>query len=205
MMFRSVSSSVRFAALVVAAALAASAPASAQSTHVRGEVAAISGDIVTVATTAGGRVEVAMKPDYGFIVYEPITIDDVKVGDYLSIPALPGTDGIKRALAINVFPEPLRGLNEGESAWDIAPESRMVNATVGTMAAMGADHSVTVTYGGTSEQVIVPDGTPVTRFGPVAGRRLAVGDNTVLFAQEADGKLTAALAGVSADGTLPPI
>lgn len=173
--------------------------------RVRGQVTAIDGDIATVQTTAGDSVEVAMAPDFAMMVYTPISIDDVKPGDYLSIPSITSADGAKQALSINVFPAELKGVGEGEHAWDLGEDSKMTNATVGTVASVGADHTIAVTYGGVEETVLVPEATPITSFGPDPDRTLAVGDNAVFFGAETDGKFSAARAGVTADGLIPPV
>lgn len=185
--------------------LGASAAMASAAPHIRGEVTAIEGDVATVETTEGESVDVTLTPDFALMLFKDISIDAVQPDDYLSIPSITGPDGEKQALAINVFPAAMKGANEGVSDWDIAPESQMTNATVGELEAQGADYTVTVTYGEEEEIVSVPAGTPVTTFAPVEGRELAVGDNAVFFAEEQDGAYSAGMAGVSEDGSLPPI
>ena len=185
--------------------LAAGTSLAAAATHVRGRVTAISGDVATVSTTAGETVELTLKPDFGIAVYRRIAIEDLKPDDYLSIPSVKAPDGGKQAVAISVFPPALHGVGEGESPWDLGPDSRMTNAAFATLASQGANHSIVVSYKGTRETVEVPEGTPILSFAPAPDRKLAVGDNAVFFATETDGKLVSGRAGVMADGSPPPI
>jgi hypothetical protein len=182
------------------------APLAAADPHIRGQITAIEGDVATVATTTGETVEVNMAPDLIVMLFKTIGIEDVKPGDYLSIPSVTGPDGVKQALAVNVFPEALKGAGEGVSDWDWGAESQMTNATLGGLVqARGADFEMVVSYGGAEETIAVPESTPVTSFGPDPERSLAVGDNAVFFTDEEGGELTAARVGVSENGALPPI
>ena len=186
-------------------ALAASATLAAAAPHIRGEVTAIAGDVATVQPAAGPSVEITLKPDFGLVIYHRIALQDLKPDDYLSIPSVKAADGGKEAVAISVFPPALNGVGEGESSWDLGPDSRMTNAAFATMAAQGADHSIVVSYKGKQETVEVPQGTPIMAFAPAPDRKLAVGDKAIFFATETDGKLTAGRAGVMEDGSAPPM
>ena len=110
--------------LVAATLLGAGASLAAAADHVRGEVTAITGDVATVRTVPGDFVAVTLAPDFGLIVYRRIALSDLKPDDYLSIPSVKAEDGGKQAVAIGVFPAALKGVGEGESAWDSAPTAR---------------------------------------------------------------------------------
>ena len=190
----------------LALTLAATLPAAAQQTaHIRGTVAAVADDVVTIDTVAGETVDVTMAPDYTLMVYTPIPVGELAPGDYLSIPSTTGADGGKVALSINVFPDAMRGRGEGESPWDMEGGSLMTNATIGSVAAAPDGNVVTVTHGDVTEDVTVPADAPVTRFAPGPDRRLAVGDQTIVFAQQDGDTIRGGFAGVTADGSLPPV
>ncbi len=146
-----------------------------------------------------------MTDDYMLVVYRRIAASDLAPGDFLSIPSVPGADGSKIALSINVFPEDMRGFGEGERPWDMTADSLMTNATIGTVAGSTDGNTLNVTYDGVAEQVIVPDATPITRFAPDAERRLQVGDKAIVFSTVDNGTVTGNFAGVSEDGSLPPV
>jgi hypothetical protein len=195
----------RRAAALFAAALLLDAGAAFAAANVRGQVTELSGDRATVTTTTGDSVEIALKPDFGLVLYRPIALADLKPDDYLSIPSTKAPDGRKRAIAIGVFPPALHGVGEGESPWDRGPDSRMTNAAFATMAAQGADHTIVVSYKGTQETIEVPEGTPIMTFAPDPGHKLAVGEHAFVVVTDVGGKLVSGRAGVMADGSLPPM
>ncbi len=187
-------------------ALALPFAATAQTTaHIRGTVAAVDGDAVTIDTVDGENVVVSMAQDYALVVYTVIAPADLAEGDFLSIPSIPGPDGRKVALSINVFPEEMRGMGEGTNPWDLTDDSLMTNATIGTVAASDGGNVLTVTHGDETEEIVGPDASPVTRFAPDATRRLVPGDMTIVFAEQVGETIQGGFAGVMADGTLPPV
>lgn len=194
-------------ALTLAAVLVAPTLVQAQqSVRLRGTVEAVDGSAITMTTTTGETATATMNDDYSVLVYRTIDVSDLGPGDFLSIPSIPGAEGAKIALSINVFPEAMRGTGEGERPWDMREGSQMTNATIGTVEAASDSNILNVTYEDVSEQVVVPDGTPITRFAPEEGRVLQPGDSAIIFAtSQDDGTLTGAFAGVSVDGTLPPV
>jgi ABC-type Fe3+-hydroxamate transport system substrate-binding protein len=192
-------------ALFAGLVLGASAGVAAAASHVRGEITAISGDTVTVKTAMGETVDVTTQPDFAVILYQKIRFEDLKPDDYLSIPSVQGADGVKQALAVNVFPPEMKGVREGESPWDMGPDSLMTNATLGTMQAMGPAHTIVVSYKGEQETIAVPEGTPISRFAPAPDHALTVGENVTFFGEEADGKFVTTRGGVTEDGSAPPI
>ena len=194
----------RLAALAAAALLALpGAVAAQQSAQLRGTVTAVSDAELTMRTSSGETATVTMAPDYLLMVYEPIEVTDLAPGDFLSIPAIPGPDGTTVALSINVFPEAMRGVGEGRSPWDAGEGSTMVNATIGTVTQVPGGRDVRVTYGGETQDVTVPEGTPITRIVPTPERRLAPGDAAVVAVREAGGSVRGAFAAIMADGSLP--
>ncbi|SPJ24791.1 hypothetical protein [Palleronia abyssalis] len=194
----------RFAPLLATLFLAT--PALAQETvHLRGEILSIEDSTISIETTGAQTYDVEMAENFMVMVYRQIAPEDVGPGDFLSIPSRQ-EDGEKVAISINVFPETMRGTGEGERAWDLTEDSLMTNATVGEVESASDGRVLNVEYDGTEERVIVPEGTPITSFGPDPDRQLQAGDQAILFVQQAeDGTPTANLAGVSADGSLPPV
>lgn len=190
---------------LTAALIAPSVVLAQQSVRLRGTVDTIDGSIVTMTTITGEAAEVTMADDYTLVVYRGIDASDLGPGDFLSIPSIPGANGSKIALSINVFPEEMRGVGEGERPWDMTADSLMTNATIGTVKGIDEGNVLTVTYDDVEEQVMVPDAAPITRIVPDADRRLEVGDKAIIFSTVEDGKVTGSFAGVSEDGSLPPV
>lgn len=170
----------------------------------RGTVEAIEGAVVTLAGSDGETTDITMSDDYFVFVYRPITVAELEPGDFLSVPSITGPDGAKVALSINVFPEEFRGVNEGVNPWDIEEGSLMTNATIGEIEDAADGNVLKVTYLGESEDIVVPETSPITRFAPEPGRKLEVGESAIILGTQApDGSAEAGIAGVNEDGTLP--
>lgn len=198
--------SLAVAALAIAAGAAPVIPALAQEAHIRGEVTAVDGGKVTIATAAGQPAEVTMKDGYTLLLYRDLALEEVREGAYLGVASVGAGEGPARALAVVVFPEAMRGYNEGSSAWDLAPGSRMTNASVARLERRTGNRELVVAARGETQTISVPERTPVVTFQPAKDRRLKVGDRAILFASEGgDGTLTAGIAGISENGSLPPI
>jgi hypothetical protein len=104
-----------------------------QTEHVRGVVARIDAEQLTVTAPAGAIV-VRLKPDttYGAVVKaDPSHITD---GSYVGIASVAQPDGTQRAAEVHVFSEALRGTGEGSHEWDLpgthGGASRMSNGQV---------------------------------------------------------------------------
>lgn len=196
--------------LVVAAAVVTATAASAQvdnSLRVRGTITALDGNDVTVQTTAGQSVKVKLNPNYTALLYTPIKLEDVKPNAYVAAASAPQPDGSLRALALVVFPDGMRGLNEGSKGWDLTPGSRMTNATIAQLVQQGSGRDITVRYESDKTQTIsVPERTPVASFAATDKAAVAVGAKTVIFAtRNADGTISGGLIGVGKDGFMPPV
>ncbi|MDE2133763.1 MAG: hypothetical protein KGJ49_04115 [Alphaproteobacteria bacterium] len=84
---------------------------------------------LSVKTSAGTTVSVALVPNARVIANEKRTVADIKPGDFVASAALMGKDGKLHAQEVRIFPEALRGLGEGQYGMD-APNRSMTNATV---------------------------------------------------------------------------
>lgn len=124
------------------------------------------------------------------------------------------------ALEALVFPDAVRGADEGHSAWDLQPESTMTNATVATTnlaaeaggAAAGAAGSdggrvLTLRYPGGERTVVVPPAAPVVALGPGEPGLLRPGSRVFVpgATRRADGVLAAGTVVVGRDGLVPPM
>lgn len=199
-----------FTFVVAAAALGVATIAFAQtdnSLRVRGSVSAIDGNELTVKTTAGQTAKVKLDATYNVLLYTPIRLEDVAPNAYVAAASAPQPDGSLRALAVVVFPEGMRGLNEGTKGWDLTPSSRMTNATIAQLVEQGDGREITVRFDGDETQrIMVPERTPMASFGPADNALLKVDASVVVFAtRNPDGSLSSSLIGVGKEGYLPPI
>src|SRR4029077_7533115 len=134
-------------------------------TRIRGTVEKLDGQALTVKSREGQPVTVTLAANVtiGYLVKKSLA--DIKAGDFVASTSTKGTDGKNHSVELRIFPEAMRGVGEGQYAWDLVPESLMTNATVSGVT--GAPHGqiLKVTYkGGESELVVGPD-TPIFGYG----------------------------------------
>lgn len=190
------------------AVLASTAVAMAQTppTRLRGTISAIDGNTVTIATREGNRVNVKLADNWAVALVAPLTMADIKQGSFVGI-ASTGTDADRTALEVLVFPDAMKGANEGHYPWDLQPESMMTNATVSTVTSTGDGQTLKLEYKGGGTQIVkVEPGTPIVTFLPgdrgdaKAGAKVFVG-----AAKAADGTYSAGRLNVGKDGLTPPM
>ena len=108
--------------MAMALVLLAAATATAQvPIRVRGSIAKVSGQTLTIASRDNSTVEVRLAANAGVTAVVPAGLSDIKVGQFVGIAALPGADGTFRAQEVLIFPEAARGTGEGHYPWDLAP------------------------------------------------------------------------------------
>jgi len=147
--------------ILATAALAlalAGAPALAQQGGVRvvGKIVGVDGSTLTVKT-AQDEVKVNVAPNVMVIAASKGTIADVKQGSYIGVGASPQADGSQKAIRVNIFAEPQRGVGEGFRPWD-RPNTTMTNATVDTTVSSVDGQVVMVKYKDGDKKIIIgPD------------------------------------------------
>jgi hypothetical protein len=227
----------RFPAILLAASaalLSATALAAPMHERVRGTVAAISGDTLTVRTMSGVDVPVALTGSTRYAEVLKSNLDRVDPGSYIGTAAKSiGNELV--ALEVVVFPPSMRGVGEGHYAWDRIPDttlaghatasSTMTNGTVstatpaggsvnttmtnGTVASAGAADGakeITVTYNGGKQMIIVPRTAPIVTFAPGSKAELKTGATVFVNAlKNDDGNVTAVSVAVGTHGVKPPM
>ena len=178
--------------------------AQAEGLRIRGEVTGISGDSYTILNASGQSTTVKLSEPV-VLEYKDIAFEDIGSEAYVSVPSIPLDGNSFRALGVTVFPDPMRGLNEGFSDWDLTSGSKMTNATIARVVSRGGERILTLSFQDDQQVVVVPETAPVTTFGPNPDRRLKKGDLVVVFADGKDGNYTGKYVGVHVDGTLPPV
>lgn len=190
--------------LFSAAILLSAQTAVADPLRVRGTIAAYEDSVATVETAAGQTVEVNLTEPM-VLMYRDITLSDLPENAYIAVPSIDAPDGNRRALGVIVFPEQMRGMNEGFKVWDLGPESKMTNATVAQVIARGGENVLTVTFGDDEQTIYVPPSAPINSFAPAPEESINVGDNVVIFADDTDGFITGQFVGKHENGGLPPV
>jgi outer membrane lipoprotein SlyB len=196
------------AALAAMGLLAATA-ASAQNVppvRVRGTIASINGQDLTVTSRDGSTVAVKLAPDYMVTAVVKADMSDIAVGKFVGIAAMPQGSEPERALEVLIFPEAARGSGEGHYAWDLMPESTMTNATITESVDKVDGRTLTLKHKDGETRIAVPSNVPIVTFAP-GDRNLLVADAGVMVpaAKQPDGTFTASRILVGKDGVKPPM
>ena len=132
------------------------------------------------------------------------SLDDIKQGEFVGTAAMSQGDGTWKALEVHIFPENMRGQGEGHRDWD-APQSSMTNATVTDKVAKMDGQTMTLTYKGGEQKILVTPQTPVVAYAPGSRDDLKPGHAIFIAAatKAEDGSLRAARVSVQRDAAPP--
>jgi hypothetical protein len=190
-------------ALLIALAQAASAQVPIR---VRGAIAKISGQTLTVVSRDNSTVHVRLAGNYTVTGVVKAALGDIKEGAFVGTAALPRADGTFVAQEVLIFPESARGAGEGHYPWDLSPGSTMTNATVDVLVERVEGPLLTLRHKGGIVRVVVPKDVPIVTFGPADKTMLQPGAHVFIPAQQqADGTVTATRVLVGRDGLVPPM
>ncbi|HEY7042003.1 MAG TPA: DUF5666 domain-containing protein [Methylomirabilota bacterium] len=190
-------------ALLIALAQAASAQVPIR---VRGAIAKISGQTLTVVSRDNSTVHVRLADNYTVTGVVKAALGDIKEGAFVGTAALPRADGTFVAQEVLIFPESARGAGEGHYPWDLSPGSTMTNATVDVLVERVEGPLLTLRHKGGIVRVVVPKDVPIVTFGPADKTMLQPGAHVFIPAQQqADGTVTATRVLVGRDGLVPPM
>ena len=195
-------------ALIALLALPAAAQQAPQGTptRIRGTVEKLDGQALSVKSREGQQMTIALAPNVTVSYLVKKSLADIKAGDFVATTSTKGTDGKNHSVELRIFPEQMRGLGEGQYAWDLTPESTMTNATVAGITGAPQGQTLKVTYkGGESEIVVGPD-TPIFGYGFGDTSLLKPSATVFIVAQKSpDGNLSAARVTTEKDGVKPPM
>jgi hypothetical protein len=197
---------VVLAVLMVGPALAQTPAPEGTPTRVRATVEKLDGQNLTVKSRDGQNMTIVLAPNTTVVTLVKKSVADIKAGDYVASTGVKGPDGKLHAVEVRIFPEEMRGGNEGQRPWDLMPDSLMTNATVGKIAQAPSGPVLYVTFkGGESEYIVGPD-VPVLGYGPGDLTLLKPGVAVFIGAlKKPDGSLTASRVTAEKDGVKPPM
>jgi hypothetical protein len=171
--------------------------------RIRGTVDRLEGQTLIVRTTSGQSVPVTMTADFAVSGVVRRSLSDIKAGDYIASTSVRGADGKLRALEVHFLPP---GANEGQFAWDLAPDSLMTNATVAGVAAAPQGQVLKVAYKGQEAEITVAPDIPVVAFVPGDMSLVKPGAAVFIFGRRnPDGSVSATRATLEKDGVKPPM
>jgi hypothetical protein len=222
----------RFLVLAIAAGCAlATRNAVAAPERVRGTIAGVSGDTLTVNTAVGDTVPVTLTESTQYLKVAPSSLDHVDPGTYIGTATKSIGDQLI-ALEVTIFPPSLKGTGEGHYAWDrirdttlsgvgTAPSamtngtvstvsgattvnSAMTNGTVSSTTGSEGAKQIVVTYKGGKQVVLVPPTAPIVTYELGERAELKPGVAVFINALSHGGMVTANAVAVGIDGVKPP-
>lgn len=181
--------SPRFALLFVVLALAVIAVGAQEPARVRGTVAVLDGNVLSVKTGSGNNAVIHLADKTVIVFTQPIALADIKPGDFLAVTSARSSDGTLTALDVRRFPKPL---NPGHRPFDGREDQTMTNATVSTMVQSARGRQLTLAYGDGVQTILVPESAAISTLVPGQRSQLVPGAPVNLTADPVgDGKLTA--------------
>ena len=197
---------IQIAVLCAAFLLGATALAQTPAKRIRGEIVAIDGPKLQVKERSGERLTIVLDEKYTVAAVAKIELAAVAPGNFVGIATMPQADGSQRALEVLLFPEAMRGSNEGHYAWDLQPGSMMTNATVADVVKVDQARRMTLRYKDGEKVVLVPENVPIVTFEPGDRAMLKPGAFVIVGATpQPDGSLKATRVTVGKDGLVPPM
>jgi hypothetical protein len=201
---RGVSVFVALLALAAAPVAQAQAPQGTP-VNIRGTVAKLDGQSLTVKTADGRVAVITLAPSYMVRTSVKKKLTDIHPGDFVGSTSVPGDDGKLHAVEVHFFPANVP-IPDSQYAWDLQPGSLMTNAHVMGIAKAPEGQILSVDYKNGTAQVIVDPKTPIVAPGPGAPEDLKRGKAVFIIALKApDGSLSARSVTVEKNGVKPPM
>jgi hypothetical protein len=202
--------------------------------HVRGTILSVTPETLTVRTSSGATVSLALSGGTHYLQVVPSSLDRIAPGSYIGT-ATKDTGSTLIALEVMIFPAAMQGMNAGHFPYDRLPDttlsarattttSTMTNGHVsavtappatsvsttmtnGNVSASGSQNGVkhlTVTYPGGRQSILVPPTTPIVNLLPGTIANLSKGAYVFVDAAQNGGSLAAGLVAAGAGGLKPP-
>ena len=198
---------MRMMGVVAAITLAAGsvqAQAPAGPSVVRGTVAALDGNALTIKTDKGLKQAITLAPSWTVAVMKPVTPDAIQPGSFIGTSEMPKKDGTGRSLEVHVFPPGVK-MGEGHYGWDLKKGSMMTNGTVGqVVAGKRGSRQMEVNYSYGKRTITVPTNVPIVQI--TGGRRDQIKPGVPVFLvvqKGAGGQLMAGSISIGENGAKP--
>ena len=175
--------------------------------RVRGTITSIDGTTLDVKSRDGTPIKVKLADDARVIAVDKKSLADVKQGVFVGITAMPLPDGTQKAVEIHIFPEAMRGTNEGHRPWDLMPNSTMTNANIDSEIVSADGKELVLKYKDGEKKFIVPANIEVVMFAPATAADLKPGEKVFVPGAKKlpDGTAQAGFVIFGRDGITPPM
>jgi len=159
--------------------------------------------MLMVNTREGPTVMATLAANSGVRALVKKKLNDIKAGDYVASTSMPGKDGKLHAVEVHYLPP---AAPELQIPYDYKPGSVMTNAHVTGIAKAQHGSTLTMTYKGSTADIVVGPKTVIVTSADAAMTDLKPGKAVFLRATKAaDGTITANNATVEKDGVKPPM
>jgi hypothetical protein len=175
--------------------------------RIRGDVVALDGFALQVKSRTGETLAIKLAENYTVTAVVKIDMSAIKPGAFVGTASMPQSDGTQTALEVLVFPEAMRGSNEGHYPWDLKPGRMMTNATVAdAIVEATGGRRMLLKYKDGEKWIVVPPEAPIVTFEPGDRAMVVPGAHLLVTAtKQPDGSLTAGRVAVGKDGLVPPM
>ena len=185
-------------ALVIAIGVLSAGIADAQMLpRMRGTVAAVNGDALSVKTPDGKNMEFQLDEKTAIVYTQPVELNEIQPGDFVGVTSSKRSDGTLSAFEIRRFPKPT---NPGHRPFDGRDDQTMTNANVSATVQSANARELTLTYKGGSQKVIVAPNAIVSTLVPGNRSQLVPNAPIALTPEKAGDKLLARNIQVSKPG-----
>lgn len=187
---------------VLVLALVASSVLAQTNVRVRGTIAELKGDVLTVKSRDGRNIQLHLAPDAQVVTTRKTTADAFKPGSYIGVTSVKGPDGRLVAKRIHALGPQVPQMH---GAWDSIPNSMMTNANLVGSAQVSGGNELTLKYKDGEQKILVTPDTEYYTFEPGTRADLKPGETIFSGARvEGDGKFMTQRVAVSKDGVKPP-
>jgi hypothetical protein len=181
-----------------------------QNVRVRGTVESVEGDVVTVTSRDGTKLNLKLKDGATVRAVVPAKLTDIKAGTNVGITSSPAADGSLTAIEVHIFPAG-QNINATHFNWDLMPNTFMTNGPVQTSVAAVDGQVLTVQYktGDKVEekQIKVTPKTIIVGYEPATKADLKPGVKVFVAGAPKlpDGSLEVAAISYGKNGMTPPM
>jgi len=181
-----------------------------QNVRVRGTVEGVEGDVVTVTSRDGTKLNLKLKDGATVRAVIPAKLTDIKAGTNVGITSSPAADGSLTAIEVHIFPAG-QNINATHFNWDLMPNTFMTNGPVQTSVAAVDGQVLTVQYktGDKVEekQIKVTPKTIIVGYEPATKADLKPGVKVFVAGAPKlpDGSLEVAAISYGKNGMTPPM
>jgi hypothetical protein len=170
--------------------------------RVRGTIAALNGDVLSVKSRDGRAIQLNLAPGTQVVTTKATSLAEFKPGSYVGVTSVKGPDGRLVAKRVHALgPQ----VPSGHMAWDSMPDSLMTNANLTATAQVSDGSELTLKHKDGEQKILVTPATEFFTFVPGSRADLKPGETIFSGARVGDdGKFTTQRVAVGKDGVKPP-